>query len=76
MIIHYFVQYRDLNYLMTNWNINLYFVPYLTSFPKGEKYTVDKLANEFFFTCKRNAMRDTGTNSSLVVVPVSAPTHY
>ena len=49
MALHYYVQHRDLHFLIDNWKTHEQFKEYVRTFPNNSiEYNMDKLANDFF----------------------------
>ena len=49
MALHFYVQHRDLHFLINNWKTHEKFKEYVRTFPNNSiEYNMDKLANDFF----------------------------
>ena len=48
MTVQYYVQYRDLEYLSSNWKTHTKFSTFISHFPENEHYKSDNLAADFF----------------------------
>ena len=48
MAVHYFVQDRDLKYLINNWQTMSHFKGFIDNFQTNEEYTKEQLASEYF----------------------------
>ena len=52
MALHYYVQSRDIDNLISGWKQNTHFQEYVRNFPDNPSYNCDQLANEFLARVK------------------------
>ena len=52
MAVHFYIQDRDLDKLITNWKDDGHFAEFIEKFPEDAEYTADKLASEYFAQAK------------------------